>query len=386
MMNAFRPTAMQAKPGTYSWAWCRQRALFWLPCALLYGIAYGFWHAASMNAWGDFIALGLHATLVCIVIVSTGRLAACLSRQQHVSRATEQLLVVAAILVGFLVACAALGYLENFHRQLMAPYRGMSMSGHAVRSVLEKVGDVLGDAPTLIALFLVSGGYDLPAYLSEQRRLLEARRQREVLTLRTEKAQADMQLAVLQAQIEPHFLFNTLASVRSIILTEPERAVATVDALSDYLRSTLPRLRGAATLEMPTLGAQVEICRNYLELMKIRMGGRLRVQINVPGEAANAPFPPLLLLPLVENAVKHGIEPKPGPAAISILALLDNGELTVTVQDDGLGLCTETGSGLGLANVQAQLRNYFGDRASLSVRAAKSGGVCSTIAIPAGAA
>lgn len=389
MMNAFSPTAMPviAKPGTYSWAWCRQRALFWLPCALLFGVGCGLWHAASMGAWGDFATLSLHATLACAVIVSTGRLAACLARQQNLSRAIEQLLVVAAIAAGFLAACAALGYLENFHEQLMKPYRGMDMAAHqAVRSLAEKLGDALGNAPTWIALFLVSGGYDLPAYLSEQRRLLEARRQREVLTLRTQKTQADMQLAVLQAQIEPHFLFNTLASVRSIILTEPARAVATIDALSDYLRSTLPRLRGGGALEMPTLGAQIEICRNYLELMKIRMGGRLRFRIDVPGEAAAAPFPPLLLLPLVENAVKHGIEPKPGPAVIRILALLEHGELTVTVQDDGLGLRAQTGSGLGLANVQAQLRNYFGEGAALNVTAAKGGGVCSTIAIPAGAA
>jgi len=388
-MNALMPATMKAiaTPGTFTFAWCRRKALFWLPCALLFGIGIGFWHAASMGAWGDFANLSLRATVVCVVIVSAGRLAACLVRKQNLSRATEQLLVEAAIIAGFLVACAALGYLVDFHQRLMTPYRGKTMAAHeAMRSLVEKLGDALGNVPTWIALFLVSGGYDLPAYLSERRRQMEASRQREVLTLRTQKAKADMQLAVLQAQIEPHFLFNTLASVRSIILSEPERAAATVDALSDYLRSTLPRLRGGAVLEMPTLGAQIDICRNYLELMKIRMGGRLSYQIEVPGEAADAPFPPLLLLPLVENAVKHGIEPKPGPATIRIVALLNNGELTVTVQDDGLGLRAESGSGLGLANVQAQLRNYFGDSASLSVTTAMGGGVCSTIAVPAGAA
>src|SRR5437868_15237992 len=103
-------------------------------------------------------------------------------------------------------------------------------------------------------------------------------------------------------------------------------------------------------MQMPSLGAQIEIYKNYLELMKIRMGGRLSFRIDVPGEAADAPFPPLLLLPLVENAVKHGIEPKPGPAVVCILALLHDGELKVMVQDDGLGLHAEAGSGLGLAN------------------------------------
>ncbi len=374
---------VSAKPGTFTWAWCRERALFWLPCAMVFGIAFGMWHAASMNAWGDLPKLGLVATVVCIVTVSTGRLAGCLVRQQNLSRSREQVLVIAAILAGFLAAYLAFRYLDYYHGLLMERFVSKRMPApQGVRSFSEMLGAALGSAPSWIILFLVSGGYDLPAYLTEQRRLLEARRQREVLTLRTEKTEADMQLAVLQAQIEPHFLFNTLASVRSIILTEPERAVATVDALSDYLRSTLPRLRNAAAMEMPTLGAQIEICKNYLELMKIRMGGRLRFEIDVPGEAAGAPFPPLLLLPLVENAVKHGIEPKPGPAFIRIRAVLRDADLHVTVEDDGLGLRAETGSGLGLANVQAQLRNYFGDSASLSVATGKGGGVCSTIAIP----
>jgi sensor histidine kinase YesM len=336
-----------------------------------------------MNAWYDLPALGLVATIVSIITVSAGRLAACLVRQQHLPLVVERVLVVVAIFAGLLVAYFAFRYLEHYHRLLMNPFTHGRMPAPAgVRSLNEMVGNALGAAPNWIVLFLVCGGYDLPAYLSEQRRLLEAKRQREVLTLRTEKTEADMQLAVLQAQIEPHFLFNTLASVRSVILTEPERAVATIDALSDYLRSTLPRLRNGAA-EMPTLGAQIEICKNYLELMKIRMGGRLDFQIDVPTEAAGALFPPLLLLPLVENAVKHGIEPKPGPAIICIRAMMDDGDLRVTVEDDGLGLRAETGSGLGLANVQAQLRNYFGDQASLSVAAAASGGVCSTIAVPA---
>ena len=168
---------MIAKPGTFTWAWCRQRALFWLPCALLFGVAYGLWHAASMNAWGDFPMLGLRATIVCIITVSAGRLAACLVRQQNLSRSREQLLVVSAILAGFLVAYAAFQYLAYYHGLLMEVYRGKRMSApETMRSLSEMVGDALGAAPSWIALFLVSGGYDLPAYLSERRRLLEAKR------------------------------------------------------------------------------------------------------------------------------------------------------------------------------------------------------------------
>jgi len=120
-------------------------------------------------------------------------------------------------------------YLDYYHGLLMERFISKRMPApQGVLSFRVMLGAALGSAPSWIILFLVSGGYDLPAYLTEQRRLLEARRQREFSTLRTEKTEAAMQLAVLQAQIEPHFLFNTLASVRSIILTEPERAVASV--------------------------------------------------------------------------------------------------------------------------------------------------------------
>src|ERR1700743_2062300 len=98
---------VRARPGTFTWAWCRQRALFWLPCALVFGIAFGIWHAASMNAWRDLPKLGLVASIVCIVTVSAGRLAACLARRQNLSRSREQLLVIAAILAGFLAAYLA---------------------------------------------------------------------------------------------------------------------------------------------------------------------------------------------------------------------------------------------------------------------------------------
>lgn len=373
---------VMAKPSIFTWAWCRQRALFWVPFALVFGVGVGVWYATCMNAWRDFPMLGLVATVVCIVAVITGRLGACLVRQYNLPRPVELLLVVAAILVGTLVSYVAFRFLDYYHWLVMGVFIKTRMFVPH-RSVNETVAYVLRAAPNWIILFLISGGYDLPAYLSEQRRLLEAARQREVLMLRTEKIEADMQLAILQAQIEPHFLFNTLASVRSIVLSEPDRAIATIDALSDYLRSTLPRLRNNMAMEMPTLGAQIEICKNYLELMKIRMGGRLNFEIDVPREASAAAFPPLLLLPLVENAVKHGIEPKPGSALVCIRAVLNEGNLKVTVEDDGLGLRAETGSGLGLANVQSQLRNYFDNRASLNVASGRSGGVCSTIAVPA---
>jgi sensor histidine kinase YesM len=208
--------------------------------------------------------------------------------------------------------------------------------------------------------------------------------------LRQDKADADLKLAVLQAQIEPHFLFNTLASVSALISTAPGRAVSTIDALSDYLRSTLPKLRREGGVESATLGGQVGICARYLELMNIRMGGRITVEIDVPPNLLDAPFPPLLLISLVENAVKHGIEPKPGPGVIAIRARArdEAGEarLEVSVEDDGAGLQGGAGAGVGLANVHAQLQHRFGPRARLDVASRETDGVRARLSVPREAA
>jgi LytS/YehU family sensor histidine kinase len=171
---------------------------------------------------------------------------------------------------------------------------------------------------------------------------------------------------VLQAQVEPHFLFNTLASVRSLIASEPARAAQTIDALADYLRAALPRLR-EDRVEDATLDRQLDLCLGYLDLMRVRMAGRLSARVEADAAVRALPFPPLILLTLVENAVTHGVEPKPGPGEIVIRARAEDGILTVAVEDDGAGLEPGVTPGLGLANVRAQLQNLFGDRAGLEV-------------------
>jgi sensor histidine kinase YesM len=186
--------------------------------------------------------------------------------------------------------------------------------------------------------------------------------------------------------VEPHFLFNTLASLRSLIGTDPQRAAQTIDALAKYLRATLPKLRAETGAAASTLGEQFAICANYLDLMKIRLGERLHVEIQLPADLRDAPFPPLLLISLVENAITHGVEPRRGDAHIVLAArTIETGQQTrieVRVEDDGVGLELGMGEGTGLANVRAQLRTRFGTAASLELAARASGGVLAQIVVP----
>jgi sensor histidine kinase YesM len=232
----------------------------------------------------------------------------------------------------------------------------------------------------------LGGGPALRAYFLEKSRWQEGQRQRELDSLRREKSTADLRLTVLQAQVEPHFLFNTLASVRSLVRQDPQRAEATVDALVDHLRATMPKMRGDIGGLTPTLAEQIEVCASYLALMQVRMGERLQYRVEMPEELGKLAFPPFILISLVENAIKHGVEPKPGEATVWVRAELDgwgDGQrLSVSVEDDGLGLRPGLSDGVGLSNVRAQLAARFGDRASLTLEDLSGGGVLATVRFP----
>ncbi|HEY6879434.1 MAG TPA: ATP-binding protein, partial [Polyangiales bacterium] len=169
-----------------------------------------------------------------------------------------------------------------------------------------------------------------------------------------------------------------LASVRSLIESDPSTAATTIELLVDYLRATIPRLR-ESELDS-TLGQQLEICESYLRLMCVRMG-RLGYRIEVGQELRARSFPSLLLITLVENALKHGIEPKVGPGMVVVSAALEEGRLRVHVIDDGVGLRDSCGSGIGLNNVREQLHARYGEHAKFTLSGAARGGACATIEI-----
>jgi hypothetical protein len=223
----------------------------------------------------------------------------------------------------------------------------------------------------------------LPVALLWERHV-EGRHQREIAGLHRHRQETNLKLLVLQAQIEPHFLFNTLASLRALLREDATRAEAMVDALVRHLRAVLPIARtdsGASTLS-----DQLAICTSYLEIMANRMEGRLAYGIDVPSPLLQTPFSPLMLLTLVENAVKHGIEPKVGGGHICIeaerIVHTTGFAVAVRVIDSGVGLSGALGHGLGLRNVREQLALRYGDRATLSLVSPLEGGTIACIQIP----
>ena len=196
----------------------------------------------------------------------------------------------------------------------------------------------------------------------------------------TEKELAIARLSLLQAQVEPHFLYNTLASAQYLTRTDPASADAMLGHLIEYLRHSLPRTDRA----LSTLGEELERSRAYLEILKIRMGSRLNLQLDVPDELLPTPLPPMMLQTLVENAIKHGLEPRPGDGTIWIFGRRNDRQVAVTVADDGLGFSGEAGgSGIGLKNVRERLRLVYGTAATLTLAANFPSGAAATISVPA---
>ena len=192
-------------------------------------------------------------------------------------------------------------------------------------------------------------------------------------SLKRQVTEAKMQM--MQAQVEPHFLFNTLASIDHLIETDPPRASIMQRNLIQYLRAALPQMRENAT----DLGREIDLVRAYLEILKVRMEERLQVSFNVPSGLRSADFPPMMLQSLVENAIKHGLEPKAEGGRLDVAAQIEHGNLDVTVADTGLGFQAEgaatSGTGLGLTNIRERLKLLYGDRATLVIEANTTDGV-----------
>ncbi len=191
---------------------------------------------------------------------------------------------------------------------------------------------------------------------------------------------AEAQLKTMQAQVEPHFLFNTLASVDYLIETDPARASRMQKNLIQYLRAALPQMRQGSS----TLGQELALCRSYLEILKMRMDERLQFAISMPAGLSSAAFPPMMLQTLVENAIKHGLEPKPDGGSLTLTADVVDGNARVAVSDTGLGfgVAGAGGGGVGLNNVRERLQALFGTRARLTIEPNSPAGTIATIVVP----
>ena len=188
---------------------------------------------------------------------------------------------------------------------------------------------------------------------------------------------AEAQLATLQAQIEPHFLYNTLASVQFLVRKDATAADFLLTQLIRYLRHAMPRMRQT----MSTLQQEFELADAFLQIARVRMGGRLTVQVELAERLHGLPFPPLVLQTLVENALKHGVEPKLGPVHITVAATVHGADVCIEVCDNGIGLgrAGTAGSGMGLANIRAGLVGIYGKQAQLGIVDLPHGGVRASV-------
>jgi signal transduction histidine kinase len=213
------------------------------------------------------------------------------------------------------------------------------------------------------------------------RRITETRKQEKASSKQTvtEKELTVAKLNLLHAQVEPHFLYNTLASAQLLTRSDPASADEMLGNLITYLRHSLPRTEDS----LSSIGVELERARAYLDIMKIRMGSRLQLQIEVPDYLKPVLFPSMMLQTLVENAIKHGLEPKTGGGTIWILARAHENTVALTVADDGRGFSAEgAGTGIGLRNVRERLRLAYGNTAHFSIVANFPEGVAATITVP----
>ncbi len=201
-----------------------------------------------------------------------------------------------------------------------------------------------------------------------------------------EKLLAETELKLLQAQIEPHFLFNTLSNIAGLIHESPDTAEKTLLNLTTLLRGSLNRTRQQTT----SLAQELEIAQAYLNIQSTRMQGRLHFSFDVPANLNNIPLPPLLVQPLIENAIKHGIEPSEEGGDIAVSAVQQNNNVIISITDTGLGIEQEqsnrrsaAGTGTGLKNVRERLRALYGNQAQLDLVPNQPRGVIARITLPA---
>jgi signal transduction histidine kinase len=241
------------------------------------------------------------------------------------------------------------------------------------------VGGVLRHPNPIFLLIVVS--FIVKAVAGGKRRaeLTATEATQRAQTEQLQRTVVEARMEALQAQIEPHFLFNTLASVDQLIQTDPPRASKMQQSLIRYLRSAMPQMRDGSR---PSLGQQVNLCTAFLEIMAVRMEGRLQPVINVPDALNAAVFPSMMLQTLVENAIKHGLEPKIEGGKLEIGAELVDGQLAVHVLDTGMGFMPQSQGGVGLANIRERLKALYNGRAELIISVPPAGGTCATIKVP----
>ncbi len=368
----------------FGWKWLLGRCLIFALCIGVMALMASIGLAIATHDRRIALSGGMYTFVGFMLMCSVGPLLATFVRHARMPLRRERYAVVVALLIGIVAAGFVDGWTSSYIESVMPKVDRLESTIEPPHlTPLEKASVVSLKLATAFLIYgAMGGGIALRAYFRELGRWQASVHAEAMTTLQAEKLRSDLRLGVLQAQVEPHFLFNTLASVRALVRQEPAQAEATLDALVAYLRASIPKLRDDESALASTLGQQLDLCANYLEVMRLRTAGRLMYAIETDAASRACAFPSFLLLSLVENAVKHGIEPKPGPGTVIVKADRDDDALRVRVFDDGLGLRPGTGDGLGLANLHAQLRTLYGERASFRLTSEAHGGACAELRIP----
>ena len=268
-------------------------------------------------------------------------------------------LVLGAILTGYLAG--------SWIADKLCVYYGWYPASPNPNEAAQQRSSILITALAVIASSFYFYAINKNAYL--QRKMTEARQHA-----------SEARLRLLETQLEPHMLFNTLANLRALISTDPQRAQVMLDHMIAYLRATL----GASLAATHSLQAEFDRVRDYLEVMAIRMGPRLSYTLDLPPALAQHPVPTLLLQPLVENSIKHGLEPKVEGGSISVSARREGNFVLLEVADTGVGLSAtpEDRPGFGLAQVRERLTNSYGATAAIDLVAGHAGGARATARFP----
>ena len=246
-------------------------------------------------------------------------------------------------------------------------------------------GDFLTD---LALLWIIASAIVKATYKGRIQAEVKAAQATETAEAESLKRQVvEARMAAMQAQVEPHFLFNTLASIDHLIETDPPRASQMQKNLIALLRASMPTMREASGGNgngVRDLGRELAVIRPYLEILKVRMEERLTTEIAVPDGLLSAEFPPMMVQTLVENAIKHGLEPKAEGGHLAVKAEIVHGKLQVSVADTGLGFgrAATAGTGVGLANIRERLQLLYGNKASLTVAENPAGGTIVTVTVP----
>ena len=260
---------------------------------------------------------------------------------------------------------------------MIGSYLGLVLSGLSSADLFEENG--------LFQLLIIGVmfGSIITYIFTSREQIAESQAQiqeEKIKRLTSENKAAEANLKLLQAQIEPHFLFNTLSNVLSLLDTNPQKGKSMLVDFIQYLRASLSKIRQ----EQATLGQEMDMIEAYLSIFKVRMGDRLKYKIDLPKNLETILFPPMLIQPLVENAIKHGLEPKVDGGEILIRGIEKNSRLRLEVHDTGIGFKGEHDSGLGLSNIRERLSSIFGDNGHLRLEENSPHGLIATIEVPHG--